>query len=144
MRKSISGFTIVELTIVVFIIGLLTTIGTMSYVKITAQSRDSQRSSKVTIIIEALEKYYETHGQYPSCTDMTQDSNTVVSTTLTGMNQDALTAPNANEGTNSITCFEPTSNNVFGYIDGGAQYSIKYINEETNNMINITSRHRTS
>ena len=76
MRESKSGFTIVELLVVMVIIGILTALGVLSYSKIQASTRDYQRSSKITIIAESLEKYYDQNGEYPSCTAMASPSAT--------------------------------------------------------------------
>jgi len=59
MRKTTSGFTIIEVLVVVAIIGVLTTVGFVSYGSIEAGARDSKRSSQITVISEALEKYYD-------------------------------------------------------------------------------------
>jgi type IV pilus assembly protein PilE len=80
MRKSKSGFTIVELLVVIAVIGILTTIGIMSFTRYQASSRDTQRSSRTTLIAEALEKYYDKNGEYPSCSTLTQSA-TIVDTT---------------------------------------------------------------
>lgn len=70
MKKTTNGFTIVEILVVIAIIGILATIGILSYSRVQANARDMQRSSKITIIAEALEKYYDKNGEYPGCADM--------------------------------------------------------------------------
>jgi len=139
--KKITGFTIIELVVVITIIGILSTIGVLSYTKIQANARDSERSAKITTVAEALEKYYSQNGEYPTCTDITKDSTTVVSDTLVDMDQNALTTPESTAGTNSFVCSDPSSNS-FGYVGGGGQYTLEYISENTSQIVSLDSRHR--
>jgi len=144
MRKNINGFTIVELLVVIAIIGILTTIGIVSFTRVRSDSRDTKRSSNITIIAEALEKYYDKNGVYPTCADMTQSSNLVTSNTLlSGMDSSVLTSPNADSGTNSIVCTDPSNTDNFGYIGGGSQYTLEYKEESTGNIESLTSRRNT-
>lgn len=64
--KSKSGFSIVEVGIIIVVIGILATIGTISYLAIQREARDSKRSAHAHIMMSALEKYYDSHGEYPS------------------------------------------------------------------------------
>ena len=65
-----------------------------------ARSRDAQRSAKVTVLAEFLEKYYEKNGEYPKCEAITNPNpQIVVDTTLNGMSTDALLMPG--NGTNT-------------------------------------------
>ena len=159
MRKKIKAFTIIELLIVIAIIGILATISVVSFGRVRANARDSQRSSKITVIAEALEKYYDKNGEYPSCSAMSQPASTIADSTLTGIRSDALTAPGGTIGTSSIltSCGDlTTGTDAFSYIgDSGTpcltgtgqtsacvQYTLKYREESTNNIVSITSRRR--
>lgn len=70
MRKNVSGFTIVELLIVVVVIGILAAITTVAFRGISQRSRDSSRKNDISAIKKALELYYIDNGAYPpgSCT----------------------------------------------------------------------------
>ena len=158
-----SGFTIIELLVVITIIGILSTVGIVSFANIQSSTRDSQRSSKITIIANALEKYYSQHGEYPSCAAMSQPASTVVSTTLVGVDPSNLTTPSSTGGTNSFaalaTCDPSVINNlssdVFAYVGNNStpclttsgqtaaclEYTLKYREESTGNTISIVSRH---
>jgi prepilin-type N-terminal cleavage/methylation domain-containing protein len=105
MRKFSHGFTIVELTVVIAVIGILSTIGVISFARYQSGSRDDQRASQVKIIQEALEKYYDANGEYPSCAMLTQSPSIVTASVLPGINTASLVTPTAAAGvTNSITC----------------------------------------
>lgn len=154
MRKSTSGFTIVELLVVITVIGILTTISMISFTRYQATTRNSQRSSDMTILAEALEKFYSQNGEYPSCNAMTATPATVVSSTLIGIDPTVLTAPLATAGMNSIPTGCPDVSNgagadVFAYIGDGTcsgnnactHYTLKYRDEISTNVIALASRH---
>jgi type II secretory pathway pseudopilin PulG len=156
VKKNTSAFTIVELLVVIVVIGVLTAIGIMTYSNIQANARDHQRLSKVTVIAEALEKYYDKNGEYPSCNAMSALPAVISSTTLVGIDKTALTVPTAQAGTNSIlpSCSDlPNGADNISYIgDGSAtcmtqdcmQWTIKYRQETTGNTLTISSRRRVS
>ena len=60
------GFTIVEIIVVVTVIGILISIGTIGGNVVLEQSRNSDAESKVNILISALAKYHAENGEYPS------------------------------------------------------------------------------
>lgn len=61
-----TGFTIIELLVTIVIISLLSTIITLSYVRIQRGQSDTTRDNKVIILKDALERYYDVNGEYPS------------------------------------------------------------------------------
>ena len=150
MRKTIRGFTIIELLVVIAVIGILATIGLVSFARIQSDSRDSQRSSRITTIAESLEKYFEKNGTYPSCDAMAATPSTVTTTTLKGLDPSVLTAPKATSGTNSIlaACADLSTTDAYAYRGGGCtangclQYTLKYLEESTSNPVSLLSRHR--
>lgn len=158
MRKA-NGFTIVEILIVVGIIGILSTIGFIGFGKYQADARDSERESKASIIVEALEKYYDKNGEYPSCSSLTGDPAVVTKEVLPGVEQQTLQAPQRPTGEpNSIECtdlVEGSSSDFFAYIgdssptcteSGGTAcvlYQLKYKEESTGEIVTMNSRRKT-
>jgi general secretion pathway protein G len=65
MKKTVSGFTIVELLIVIVVIGILAAITIVAYNGIQGRARDTQRSDSANAIARTLELYYIDKGQYP-------------------------------------------------------------------------------
>lgn len=61
----LSGFTIVELLIVIVVIAILAAISIVAYSGITARANDSQRMSDLAAINKALALYKADHGSYP-------------------------------------------------------------------------------
>ena len=82
MNKSTSGFTIVEIAVVVVIISILATLVTVGFNRTQADTRDTLRSSRTTVIANALEKYYDENGDYPSCSSLTQSGSVVANSVL--------------------------------------------------------------
>lgn len=65
-RKN-SGFTLVELIVVIGIVAILSTIGFTSYVSYIKDANDLKRLSDVTLIKSQLEIYKKNHGLlYPT------------------------------------------------------------------------------
>ncbi|HMH69819.1 MAG TPA: prepilin-type N-terminal cleavage/methylation domain-containing protein [Candidatus Saccharimonadales bacterium] len=157
--KRTSGFTIVEVTIVVIVIAILATITLVSYGKVQADSRDKTREGNVTVIVEGLEKYFMKNGEYPSersiVNDFAGNTGTVVAGIL-GVNASDLKMPQAASSvTNSLNSAATPTGDSISYIatdtlnnancqsslTGGCdQYTLKY-NKENSGLITIVSRH---
>lgn len=67
MKKATSGFTIVELLIVIVVIAILAAISVVAYNGVQQRSRDAQRSADLSAIMKALELYKINNGGYPLC-----------------------------------------------------------------------------
>jgi prepilin-type N-terminal cleavage/methylation domain-containing protein len=94
MNKSTSGFTIVELLVVIAVIGLLTTIALFGFDRYQISTRDTERQSKTVIIAEALEKYYDKNGEYPGCGAVNNaDTASISANVLTGVESKNLPGP---------------------------------------------------
>ena len=101
------GYTLVELLVVVVIIGILTTIAFVGFGKIQADARDQKRESNATILSEALEKYYEKNGEYPSVAALTGTNITQLKTLLGISDSDVLVMPTSPAGTTTSIVGDP-------------------------------------
>jgi type II secretion system protein G len=67
LRSTISrGFTLIELLVVIAIIGILITVGSVSYTRAVKLSRDAKRKTDLEQIRQALETYRAETGSYPT------------------------------------------------------------------------------
>jgi len=67
MRRGLNrGFTLLEMLTVIVIIGLLSTIGYVSYESVKVRARDTKRVSDAKQLQTALELYFEGNSSYPS------------------------------------------------------------------------------
>ena len=66
MKIKHSGFTLVEILVVVTIISMLASIAAVSYSRFVKQSRDARRKTDIEQIRAAVEMYRNFNGEYPS------------------------------------------------------------------------------
>jgi len=67
LKKGKSGFTLLELLVVIGIIAVLVGIGSVSYSTAQKKARDAKRKGDLQAIHKALEEYYSICGyQYPT------------------------------------------------------------------------------
>lgn len=68
MKKNMSGFTLLEIMIVIIVIGILITLTTVNYSRLQPKARDDRRQIDIANITKALELYYNDNGKYPTVT----------------------------------------------------------------------------
>jgi prepilin-type N-terminal cleavage/methylation domain-containing protein len=155
--KSRSGFTLVELLIVVIIIAILATVTLVIYAAQQRDANDNTRKGNVTVISEALEKYYDNNHEYPSVRDLVNnyagntgsvvaaklsiDATDLVMPNMSGTN--ALSSTTASSSNDYITYSGPSDSSCQTTVGGGCQeYTLKYVEESSGNTITIDSRHQ--
>jgi type II secretion system protein G len=87
-NKSLLGFTLVELLVVMAIIGILATVVVGGFRSSQTKGRDTQRKGDLKEIANALELFYQDYGRYPTASGTSisacpYNSSTGVSTACT-------------------------------------------------------------
>jgi len=77
-RQTHSGFTIVELLIVIVVVAILAAISIVAYSGVQSRARDAERSTEMKTIEEALALYFMDNGGYPNCSGGTYVPTTAV------------------------------------------------------------------
>ncbi len=90
IRKQESGFTIVELLIVIVVIGILAALVLNTFQGVQARARDTERTTDVNALHTQYEVYYNDNGVYPANADAGTASN------FPGLDTEALNDPNGN------------------------------------------------
>lgn len=90
IRKQESGFTIVELLIVIVVIGILAALVLNTFQGVQARARDTERTTDVNALHTQYEVYYNDNGVYPT------DAQAAVATNFPGLDPEALVDPNNN------------------------------------------------
>jgi len=103
-KKAASGFTIVELLIVIVVIGILAALVVTTYNGIQQKARDTERKTDVNALHGQIEAYQAQNGKYPTLTDM--NDATFRSTNLKGLDGAALQDP---KGTSQTLVASPVA-----------------------------------
>lgn len=70
LKNKQSGFTLVELLIVIVVIGILAALVITTFAGVQQRARNSERQTDINAIAGQLEAYYATSGSYPAATDI--------------------------------------------------------------------------
>jgi type II secretion system protein G len=90
-KKKTSGFTIVELLIVIVVIGILAALVVTTYNGIQQKARDTERKTDINALHGQIEAYQAQNGKYPTLANM--NDSTFRSTNLKGLDPAALQDP---------------------------------------------------
>jgi general secretion pathway protein G len=91
LKKRQSGFTIVELLIVIVVIGILATLVIVTFTGIQQKARNSQRQTDINALDSHIEAYYAQNGFYPTLANL--NDATWRTTNTKGLDPDALQDP---------------------------------------------------
>ena len=93
LKRNQSGFTIVELLIVIIVIGILATLVLVTFTGIQQSARNTQRQTDIKAVASHLETYYAKNSFYPTATDM--NNATFISSELKGLDKESTRDPKA-------------------------------------------------
>ena len=66
LKKGRSGFTLVELMIVITVIAILATIAVASFTRVQKQARDTKRKGDMQTLATSLQAYFTENNSYPA------------------------------------------------------------------------------
>lgn len=113
LKKSRSGFTIVELLIVIAVIGILALLVVTTYSGIQAKARNAKRESDIKALQTQLEFFFSQNGYYPSLTDMNNQS--WLDTNMKRLDQNNLIDP-SNATQSKVLVNSTTPSKQYGYV----------------------------
>lgn len=111
LKNKQSGFTIVELLIVIVVIGILAALVITTFNGIQQKGRDTERTTDIKAIHGQLEAYYAQNGSYPALAEW--DTGSEATALFKGLDQEALRDPKAAAGT-FVVATTP-SGTAYGY-----------------------------
>ena len=111
LKRKESGFTIVELLIVIVVIGILAALVVTTFSGIQRKARDSERQTDINAVHSQIEAYFAQNGRYP--TNANLDADAWVTTNLPGLDVDALADPNGAD--NDVAA--AAAANVYSYVE---------------------------
>lgn len=97
LKNKQSGFTIVELLIVIVVIGILAALVITTFNGIQQKGRDTERETDIKAIHGQLEAYYAQNGNYPTLAEI--DTPAEATALFKGLDKEALSDPQANPKT---------------------------------------------
>lgn len=119
--KRLAGFTLVELLVTISVMVILLTLGSVALSGYQVNARDEERKVDVGVIIQQLESYYNTNGEYPS-TDLV-NTESLVKSTLPNIDPKALRDPTTpTTATMSFAVAANTNVPTIGSLNNGKVY----------------------
>lgn len=118
LKSKQSGFTIVELLIVIVVIGILATLVIVTFSGVQQKARDTKRETDVKALASQLEVYYANNGSYPAIAEL-QDSTPStgwVAQNLKGLDLAGLVAPTATVAANANSISGTASTTTYQYV----------------------------
>lgn len=115
LKKNQSGFTIVELLIVIVIIGILAGLVISTFVGVQQKARNSERQTDINTIAGQLEAYYAKNSGYPSLADLNNTAWRSGNEIKVGDSDKAMADPSA---ATTTTLASAAANNAYSYVPG--------------------------
>ena len=113
-----SGFTIVELLIVIVVIAILAAISIVAYNGIQQRARDSERQSDINTMQKQLELFYTDRGYYPLTESLIGGNGfSYAANNFTSPGPGYMVSPtNTDKTVSSYKDFSSPPNDVYGYL----------------------------
>lgn len=145
LKRKQSGFTIVELLIVIIVIGILAALVLVTFTGVQQKARNTERQTDVKAVASHLEVYNAQNGYYPTETELNTASFVSGNTTsLKGLDPASTCDPKAagaNNNSNPPCTFNNagSSSNQYGYVTSPAACDNTAGNECTSFVLTYTN-----
>lgn len=96
LKNKQSGFTIVELLIVIVVIGILAALVITTFSGIQQKGRNTERTTDVQAVASQLEAYYAKGGSYPALAEIDTSDEGIVDPYFKGLDPEAYRDPSKN------------------------------------------------
>ncbi len=132
MQRLRSGFTVLELLIVIAVFGLLATLAILSFNSARAKLRDAQRISDISVLRASLSQYWLEKATYPSNRDLQLGA--------PGSKSDRLSPNGFVDATDSAQPYldrvpvGPKAGEYYRYTGGPSGYSIRFRTERETSL----------
>lgn len=138
--NSTKGFTIVEIAVVIVIVSVLASLVALGFNRTLADSRNDSAKHKLSVLVNALNKYYNANGEYPTCAQLVPPKTTQdVASLLQGIDPATVTRHGALDGTNSLTCGTTANKTTFAYNPATASFTLRYQEDGTDAVVILTN-----
>jgi len=107
LKRKQTGFTIVELLIVIVVIGILAAIVITTFTGVQKKGRDADRKSDINSLYSQVEVYFAENSRYPTLANL--NDATFRGDNMQGLSADALEDPS---GTAGLTATVPAANST--------------------------------
>lgn len=114
LKRKQSGFTIVELLIVIVVIGILAALVVTTFSGIQKKARDTERETDIKAIHGQLEAAFAEDNAYPQLSDL--NSETWRGTHMKGLDKEALKDPKATSTTDKYAITADGANSSYKYV----------------------------
>lgn len=153
------GFTVIEIMTAIVVLSILATVTISGFSRQQVNARDTARQARATALADALEKYYDKNGEYPSPRALTNNhpdnTGSAVSSLLSLPDNGILIMPKSStDKTNTIvpslgdedalaysaTSTVGNSNCQTNKMGGCDKFSLSYKKEADSSIVTINSR----
>jgi general secretion pathway protein G len=121
LKRKQTGFTIVELLIVIVVIGILAAIVITTFTGVQKKGRDADRKSDINSIYSQVEVYFAENSRYPSLAELNLAS--FRTDNMQGLSDDALEDPSGGAGATLLGAAPAANSSTYQYayvVDDGA------------------------
>lgn len=137
LKRKESGFTIVELLIVIVVIGILAALVITTFSGIQRKARNTERETDIKALHGQLEAFFAQENRYPTLAEINQtgeENENWREENMRGLDAEALRDPNGSTSALCATASATSPNACYSYVlDGDGIYTLTAVKEGGDN-----------